>query len=1012
MASNKRIDYSKLSLADVIESVTGNCSSFFELDRFGKSSVLSFISQHELNFRIFESIWFDVLTGAFHVAEYSLQKRDLLDTRDFGSFRELYEYVGGRIYERSCFYGYAFADEEIKEFNLDVEKLKSESLIDYDIDSYTFEKLISLRKEKEQERIEASKGMKKWIDKCKPAATAEALAKQVRQFSLRFGPWKESVLCSLLLMKHSKAMRAAVIDYVCSNDVYCGISFADVLFLYGEKAGRYVIDHFHGAPSKYTHRQRINLFENMLEAYAKKSLKVTRRIGFDENFQLYYCKDNYETERGWDSARAFYFEVLNEFVSFVKGDLRGGDFSKAPEDPRAFKKCIIDEATRLPLPSDYSQYRLIKEYGGGLFVCKQEWLDENGTLVLEDKHSFSHFFDFAHFLKGDLRNADLLMCDSLERIAGMPGLCWDGAKVRGAAAKKLGLPFEATQRSFNEPKSFEATRKNELATKNYYLIQRPADEPSFRGVSYITDIHLLHRFEAFGCETKEDDEYVLRSIALSVKSHSTSVNLIGGDTSSDPAVFRSFVKTLGGIKGASDYFFTLGNHELWMFPDLSLNDIYDYYRKELSAQGMHLVQNNIYYLESPLFHEITEQELENIDQKELRNKLRAAELIIFGGLGFSGENQEFNAKNGIYAFALTREEEIKESEKFYRLYRKVVEALHGKSVIVFTHMPFEDWSKDRTREKGFIYVSGHNHNNYYRDDGETRIYEDNQIGYEGNEVSMKQIETELGYDWFADYPDGIHEITDSDYYSFYRGIGEYISFGRQYEKLYVVKRENTYMFLMRSLKGSLLVLNGGAVKKAGDHPLEYFYENIAKYAASIKQFLAGYNARILQVAEEVKRIGGAGTIHGCIVDIDFLNHIYLNPIDGTLTPYFAYSMVDKTVYENIPSLLNARLPKLLKNLREQVAPTGGSRQLTVIDPQVPISNKTVYVTDTSMYRASRIMKALQFTSRYSVIRVWNDDIVSLETENGGRLIVSDIMGLNPSSLPTQGSIGKNTSGNE
>ena len=65
--------------------------------------------------------------------------------------------------------------------------------------------------------------------------------------------------------------------------------------------------------------------------------------------------------------------------------------------------------------------------------------------------------------------------------------------------------------------------------------------------------------------------------------------------------------------------------------------------------------------ESRLLQEISEEELIASEKSHLRDRLKYAQIIIFGGIGFSGLNQTFNADYGIYRNALNRETEIKES---------------------------------------------------------------------------------------------------------------------------------------------------------------------------------------------------------------------------------------------------------------------------------------------------------------------------------------------------------------
>ena len=224
-------------------------------------------------------------------------------------------------------------------------------------------------------------------------------------------------------------------------------------------------------------------------------------------------------------------------------------------------------------------------------------------------------------------------------------------------------------------------------------------------------------------------------------------------------------------------------------------------------------------------------------EDELRQRTRRASLIIFGGVGFAGRNKKFNANYGIYNGVISREQEIQESKKFEKLHDKAGRSLYDKNVIVFTHMPKSDWSSEDTTITNFVYVSGHNHRNYYFDDGKKRVYADNQVGYGQKDFCMKQFSINRNYDWFSDYKDGIYEITKEDYQNFYRGINETITFNRKFNHLYMIKKEGVYMFLISTTKNNLLILNGGAVKDAGNSKLEYFYKKLNVYAQSVKKYL-------------------------------------------------------------------------------------------------------------------------------------------------------------------------------
>lgn len=70
-----------------------------------------------------------------------------------------------------------------------------------------------------------------------------------------------------------------------------------------------------------------------------------------------------------------------------------------------------------------------------------------------------------------------------------------------------------------------------------------------------------------------------------------------------------------------------------------------------------------------------------------------------------------------------------------------------------------------------------------------------------------------------------------------------------------------------------------------------------------------------KIAGAIKKIGGDGRIHGCIIDINFFNHAYVNPIDLTVTGYWASDIFQKVIYPDIPSLLKGQCPQLYANYR-------------------------------------------------------------------------------------------------
>ena len=127
---------------------------------------------------------------------------------------------------------------------------------------------------------------------------------------------------------------------------------------------------------------------------------------------------------------------------------------------------------------------------------------------------------------------------------------------------------------------------------------------------------------------------------------------------------------------------------------------------------------------------IREQQILTADDEDLREICAGASLVVLGGNGFTGMNPRFNASLGMYRDTLTSvQEDGALSARFRAVYEKLRTVAADQPMVIFTHTPMGNWS-DRTYEPGWIYISGHTHQNQHtiREDG-TAILADNQIGY-------------------------------------------------------------------------------------------------------------------------------------------------------------------------------------------------------------------------------------------------------------------------------------------
>ena len=386
---------------------------------------------------------------------------------------------------------------------------------------------------------------------------------------------------------------------------------------------------------------------------------------------------------------------------------------------------------------------------------------------------------------------------------------------------------------------------------------------------------------------------------------------------------------------------------------------------------MYLLHNDLFYRnESDDMGIIPYDELIQSDNQAILEKLRCTRLVILGGLGFSGYNEEFNANDGVYRATVDRNTEIQESKKFEQLYDKLTDVLAKKNTVIFTHTPKKDWCVDAKCHDNFVYVSGHTHRNMFFDDGVKRIYADNQIGYRNESPHLKSFLMDGEYDYFCNYEDGIYEITSQEYQDFSRGKNISMTFNRQVNILYMLKKNGYYCFIHKTKTGSLSMLNGGALKKLNTKDVNYYYDNMDSMIAFIETPLKKYTAYQESIADEIRKIGGSGWIHGCIIDIDYYNHVYVNPVDMTVRSYWASDIVNKLVYPTVPALLKNECPELYANYLKLIEGEK-SNPLAVKQTKNEVSLLPQEYLETDIYKASREIKKMQKLNS-NVLTTWYD----------------------------------------
>lgn len=539
---------------------------------------------------------------------------------------------------------------------------------------------------------------------------------------------------------------------------------------------------------------------------------------------------------------------------------------------------------------------------------------------------------------------------------------------------------------------------------------------------YITDLHLESQLGLTGMTVDEIKGNVAQKVdemlgGLSKEDMADGVLLIGGDVADSEEVSRIFYDAVSS-RFSGPIVFVLGNHELWdgctyahgeIHQRRTIDEVaaaYKQFNKRTSGFDLKMYclenevlvcyKNSMYqnsvefgigYRNAGMPHGglcvLTEDMLLDADTDDLREFFDECSMIVLGGLGFCGLNQRYNADTGLFRDRVSREEDIERSKRFRAVYDKVLSCANDKRVVVLTHTQMEDWTTDAPN-KGWVYVNGHTHQNglVKTDDGVAVLY-DNQVGYKPKKWHLNQFSLEQYYDPFGAWADGIYQITPQQYMDFNAGRGIQMEYFRQQGDIYALKQKGIYMFMLQYGLG-LYLLRGGQ-KLNVFHGLEYYAANLEKYVEKIQMAFRPYRNALDKIAAEVKRFGGSGYVHGSIVDIDFYNHIYLDPFDGYLMPYFAFDVAGRREFRSVQELLESSpLPALgsdgnpLLSAYTKLLDAGG---MSILVPTVKEDALAVVPTEIlderNIYAPSRVMKSIQYLLDKGVVRVWNDAFLTM-----------------------------------
>lgn len=560
-------------------------------------------------------------------------------------------------------------------------------------------------------------------------------------------------------------------------------------------------------------------------------------------------------------------------------------------------------------------------------------------------------------------------------------------------------PLLADELETPEPKEDTILVKMDNSDVHTYALAETDSEAEIRSIYYISDIHLEHQLKAvlenLQINSAKINDFMDEKIheMLSGVEGQDNYLLIAGDTGhTEELVLRFYWKLSKTWKGT--IICILGNHEIWdfhytkrgkprAFRELDVI-VADYHRRVNMIDNAFLLQNELFInYKNQIKRTISEEQILNASDEDLSAVLEQSSLIVLGGIGFSGLNPKYNAEHLLYDVTITTmEEDRAQSARFKQLYDKVKRCAGEQQVIVLTHTPVRDWSSEtQPYHPNWVYINGHTHTNtIIRAKDGTTVLSDNQIGKKPTKWKLNAFTVAGWYDPFRDRGDGIYEITSEQYKDFNCGRGVKSNGCNRKGRIYMLKRSGYYMFLFQS-KTSLYLLSGGIINRL-DNTIQYYYDHMEMYIQRVKTALAPYQNALCKLGEEVQKIGGWGKIHGCIVDINFCNHLYLNPYDGKITPYFAikpYDIESRTEYPDLLSLLQDQIPYLCKKFTD----AQNSGMIPILSKYaVGNAESTVLATvpeivlGTEMYKPSRRMRAIQYLFDGNVIRVWKDAVLS------------------------------------
>lgn len=417
-------------------------------------------------------------------------------------------------------------------------------------------------------------------------------------------------------------------------------------------------------------------------------------------------------------------------------------------------------------------------------------------------------------------------------------------------------------------------------------------------------------------------------------------------------------------------FVVLGNHELGDFKtvDAAVEEYSSFFHKK-----------NIFFLHNQY--------------------VNVGKCVVLGGIGFAKYNQQYNARNICTTMPpMTRAQEIQETDCFLKVYNTILKKCTEENVqlIVLTHYPTYCWLPNTRHNPRCIYFYGHDHRNFESHLDNAIIYAGNQIGYCAREISFKACHLGTILNPYVEYEDGCYKTDVNQYALFYRYNNEVIS-TKLIQKtlnthsLYMIKQDGYYgFFLVQSSK--IYICQGGRIKLLHNIP------NLISCEKGFRLMVEAYLNRLwpyrsvqMKISQELVKLGFSGKVHGFIVDIDYFNHIMLDPLRNEVQCYYspipgiikAYQSFDEFIHHYINSNQNNYLIDQPRNellSAWEISKASHSLLSSIGNRQNLLAGNTFSERDYDniglggVYSASRKMRSLQRLFEANILREWDDSI--------------------------------------